>query len=292
MLSSKISVCLTLLVVGGCLAAEGSAVADCKWRGTAPVCEGECGAGESEVMRAASDPGIFEETTGARLTFGSDCLTGSKSMCCKTRGTMCQWRGTAPFCAGQCQGGEVQQTPPPGSSSGNKCVTGSKVYCCTPPPAGIGMSAQRLSTCPIDRALCSGKCCAKGESCWEGSCGSVVKSIGRVKVPDQESDARMSICDRARHARARNSPAASNLEAQCRASTETVKSIGRVKVSDNTVESARPICDRAREARARNSPAAPGLEAQCQARLPRIPLAGAAPLRGQAPAVDESTVGR
>ena len=46
---------------------------------------------------------------------------------------------------------------------------------------------------------------------------SVVGSIGRVHVPGaQPSDPTMSICDRARASRARNSPAAPNLENQCR----------------------------------------------------------------------------
>lgn len=43
-----------------------------------------------------------------------------------------------------------------------------------------------------------------------------VKSIGRVKVPPSPPGPPMSICDSARNARARNSPAAPNLEAQCR----------------------------------------------------------------------------
>jgi hypothetical protein len=46
----------------------------------------------------------------------------------------------------------------------------------------------------------------------------VVKSIGRVKGLPSTNEPPMSICDRARDAQARNSPAAPNLEAQCRAS--------------------------------------------------------------------------
>jgi hypothetical protein len=106
----------------------------------------------------------------------------------------------------------------------------------------------------------------------------------------------MSLCDRARDARARNSPAAPNLEEQCRKSQPPVKSLGRVghevgpPHSSNTLEAAPavspaytppvtttvtsartalavdpPICSAARKARARNSPAAPNLEAQCRA---------------------------
>jgi hypothetical protein len=96
--------------------------------------------------------------------------------------------------------------------------------------------------------------------------------IGRVKV-DGASGAPgppQSICQLAREARARNSPAAPGLEAQCRAAgaageTPPAK-IGRVKVDENVEGASGPpqsICELAREARARNSPAASGLEAQC-----------------------------
>ncbi|MEP6634546.1 MAG: hypothetical protein ABJA62_10090 [Luteimonas sp.] len=94
------------------------------------------------------------------------------------------------------------------------------------------------------------------------------KSIGRVDTgkPPPEHPAGWTICDAARDARGRNSPAAPNLEAQCAARTP-VKSIGRVKT--NTPAPPHPpgwtICDAARSARARNSPAAPNLEAQCRA---------------------------
>ena len=100
-----------------------------------------------------------------------------------------------------------------------------------------------------------------------------VKAIGRVKVATTPGPPR-AICDLAREARARNSPAAPGLEAQCRAAgaageTPPVKVIGRVKVAPSTSTDAppRPICDVAREARARNSPAAPGLEERCRADL-------------------------
>lgn len=79
----------------------------------------------------------------------------------------------------------------------------------------------------------------------------------------------MSICERARDARARNSPAAPNLEAQCAASKTIVPSIGRVNAGvPSTPSPAKSLCERARDARARNSPAAPNLEAQCAAREP------------------------
>lgn len=56
-----------------------------------------------------------------------------------------------------------------------------------------------------------------------------VRSIGRVSTGTPASSGPpMSICERARNARARNSPAASNLEAQCLAGKTPVTSIGRV----------------------------------------------------------------
>ncbi|MEO6365674.1 MAG: hypothetical protein ABIO38_06475 [Luteimonas sp.] len=104
-------------------------------------------------------------------------------------------------------------------------------------------------------------------------CGSVqvstaVKSIGRVGdgTPAPPRPAGWTICDSARDARARNSPAASNLEAQCAATKTYVKSIGRVgKPTPDTGGVPMSLCDRARDARRRNSPAAPNLEAQCLA---------------------------
>jgi hypothetical protein len=73
----------------------------------------------------------------------------------------------------------------------------------------------------------------------------------------------MSICDRARDARARNSPAAASLEAQCRAATEKPPvALGRVQ-STTPKGSTLSICERAQDAHARNSPATPSLDAQC-----------------------------
>jgi hypothetical protein len=118
----------------------------------------------------------------------------------------------------------------------------------------------------------------------------IYMSLGRIGT-DSPPGPPMSLCERARDARARNSPAASNLEAQCRASNPPVKSIGRIGSglprsletsaaapemsaqpaapsvrAQSAAPAARlPICDAARSARARNSPAAPNLEAQCRA---------------------------
>jgi hypothetical protein len=91
-----------------------------------------------------------------------------------------------------------------------------------------------------------------------------VKSLGR-EVRNSTPGSATSVCAEARAARARNSPAAPNLEAQCRALPPVVHSIGR-NISSQASEPPIPVCDAARAARARNSPAAPNLEAQCRAR--------------------------
>lgn len=114
--------------------------------------------------------------------------------------------------------------------------------------------------------------------------------LGRVQpFPGTAPGPVRSICDMARSARARGSPAAPGLERQCAAQTPpasvavgrvnvptppsapAVVGFGRVKPApvqlgrvqmDGTADS-RSICDMAADARARNSPAAPGLERQC-----------------------------
>jgi hypothetical protein len=90
-----------------------------------------------------------------------------------------------------------------------------------------------------------------------------VKAMGRVKL-GAPSGPSISICEAARQARERNSPAAAGLEAQCRAQNPPVKALGRVKLSQPSGPPI-PICDAAGAARDRNSPAAAGLEAQCLA---------------------------
>ncbi len=95
---------------------------------------------------------------------------------------------------------------------------------------------------------------------------SPITSIGRVPSTGPQSPPRTgSICDAARAARARNSPAAPNLEAQCSAQRSPISSIGRVGGASAPNGPRLPICDAAASARARNSPAAPNLEAQCAA---------------------------
>lgn len=117
----------------------------CRWDGRAPLCDGGCGAGETEVTRLDAIPDFWVPPfVNANPPFGASCATGSKALCCSTPGgsSTCRWDGDAPFCDGSCQRGETQSQPPPGSSSGRKCLTGSKVYCCTSP--GIGVTRQPL----------------------------------------------------------------------------------------------------------------------------------------------------
>ena len=59
----------------------------------------------------------------------------------------------------------------------------------------------------------------KAEQDKKKAAPTVVKSIGRVGAPSTPGP-RRPICEAARDARARNSPAAPNLEAQCRASQQ------------------------------------------------------------------------
>ena len=93
--------------------------------------------------------------------------------------------------------------------------------------------------------------------------------LGRVQ-PTSPPGPPKSICARARDARARNSPTAPALEAQCRAAgaagekTPGSIALGRVQPTSPPGPPV-SICARARDARARNSPAAAALEAQCRA---------------------------
>ena len=89
--------------------------------------------------------------------------------------------------------------------------------------------------------------------------------LGRVNTGNSSPRAPRPICEAARDARARNSPAAPNLEAQCEASKQPVRALGRVDTGQSAPRPQRSICDSAVDARARNSPAAANLEAQCQA---------------------------
>jgi len=93
-------------------------------------------------------------------------------------------------------------------------------------------------------------------------------ALGRVQSTTPQGPP-MSICDRARDARARNSPAAPSLEAQCRAATaKPPVALGRVQSTSKGPSMS--ICERAQDARSRNSPATPSLDAQCLADLEKV----------------------
>jgi len=68
-----------------------------------------------------------------------------------------------------------------------------------------------------------------------------VTSIGKVNVPGVTPAAPMLICDRARDARARNSPATLNLEAQCRATSLNGSVMRRGVPGDSTSVETKPI---------------------------------------------------
>jgi hypothetical protein len=88
------------------------------------------------------------------------------------------------------------------------------------------------------------------------------KALGRVQSTTPA--VAMSVCDRAKDARARNSPAAAALQAQCDASKGPPVALGRVQKPAGASDPV-PICDQAQSARARNSPVAAQLEARCRA---------------------------
>ena len=133
--------------------------------------------------------------------------------------------------------------------------------------------------------------------------------LGRVQpLPGQTPGPRPTLCESARSARARNSPAAPGLERQCAAQSRLggsasgiaappAKLLGRVKPSGNLLvridrsnqADGRSICEVAADARARNSPAAPGLERQCAQRpadAGTTSTTGAAPVQAEGAAGD------
>jgi hypothetical protein len=48
--------------------------------------------------------------------------------------TYCVWRGTAPFCAGDCKSGEEGSERTDSPPVGDSCLTGTKILCCKYPP--------------------------------------------------------------------------------------------------------------------------------------------------------------
>ena len=108
---------------------------NCRWDGTSPVCNGSCGAKETEITRSSTAPGGGGPPAYYGPKFGAACATGSKALCCPSA-VKCRWDGTAPFCDGSCKSHEKKSTPPVGSSGGKACATGSKVYCCSSVASG------------------------------------------------------------------------------------------------------------------------------------------------------------
>ena len=92
-------------------------------------------------------------------------------------------------------------------------------------------------------------------------------ALGRVHLPAGTATPGKSICDYAKSARERNSPAAPSLEKQCaeQGGPPPPKALGRVKAPPGTPPSPpRTMCEMAASARARNSPTAPALEQRCR----------------------------
>jgi len=94
-----------------------------------------------------------------------------------------------------------------------------------------------------------------------------VKSLGRVNTGKPSDRPAMTLCEAAKDARARNSPAAANLEAQCKANPGVIASLGRVNTGPAAPRdpAIHTICDSARDALGRKSPAATNLVNQCRA---------------------------
>lgn len=99
----------------------------CRWRGTAPFCDGKCHDGEVEVSSSLSGT-------------GHDCWTGHKVLCCTQNAATeavshCRWTGSAPFCAAplskaDCPDGRERLTYSNYGAGGEQpCITGYKVGC-------------------------------------------------------------------------------------------------------------------------------------------------------------------
>jgi hypothetical protein len=144
---------------------------------------------------------------------------------------------------------------------------------------GFGASSSDTQLCSTGGLVAVGISGKSGK--WLDSLGlicgppkltTIIKAGGRVPAGTTPNPPR-SICESAREARARNSPAAPGLEAQCLAAgaageKPVIKAEGRVTLPAGTAPNPpRSICESARETRARNNPAAPGLEESCRAAL-------------------------
>jgi hypothetical protein len=140
-----------------------------------------------------------------------------------------------------------------------------------PGSTGVGSFVQAPQVCPAGQVAVGvhGRAGtwvdAMGLICGAPRRDTSGKALGRVQSTTPA--VAMSICDRAKDARARNSPAAPALEAQCEASKHPAGppvALGRTG-SPNPNAGSVPICDQAQDALARNSPVAPQLVARCRA---------------------------
>jgi hypothetical protein len=82
---------LMMMTIGAGLCALGSHVVTpveaapiCVWRGTAPLCAGECEQGETKATTNPRNFGVFVPAGGRVVgDYGEVCVTGSKALCCK-----------------------------------------------------------------------------------------------------------------------------------------------------------------------------------------------------------------
>lgn len=66
------------------VAAPVEAAETCVWRGTAPICDGECEQGERLITNRPENADVFLPPDGRIVNeYGEACFTGSKALCCK-----------------------------------------------------------------------------------------------------------------------------------------------------------------------------------------------------------------
>lgn len=59
----------------------------CVWRGSAPLCEGKCKALEKHKANAETyREALLQSTAKQASTFGKDCFSGTKALCCHPSG--------------------------------------------------------------------------------------------------------------------------------------------------------------------------------------------------------------
>ncbi|OBZ76292.1 hypothetical protein A0H81_02939 [Grifola frondosa] len=107
----------------------------------------------------------------------------------------CQWFGTAPFCAGECEGSTSRKLTYGygGGGNGAVCVSGSKAFCCDP-SSSSWKGCQWYGTAPI----CAGECppgktqvttdgSGDGASCVSGNkvfCCNSANSTSTAYIPE------------------------------------------------------------------------------------------------------------